>query len=107
MKAAIYYDVGDVRIEEIEKPKAGPGEVVIKVEAALTCGTDVKTYKRGHPLRKPGASGFGHESSELLSKQEKVLSLKLTTALLLTILLLAMRVISAKWGSPACAVIER
>ncbi|HHW17295.1 MAG TPA: zinc-binding dehydrogenase [Firmicutes bacterium] len=62
MKAAIFYGVGDVRIEEIPDPHAGPGEVVIKVESALTCGTDVKTWRRGHPLRK-GHTIFGHECS--------------------------------------------
>jgi L-iditol 2-dehydrogenase len=64
MKAAMYYGVGDVRIEEIPDPHAGPGEVVIKVESALTCGTDVKTYKRGHVLRRGRGPGvFGHECS--------------------------------------------
>lgn len=64
MKAAMYYGIKDVRIEEIPDPKAGPGEVVLKVEAATTCGTDVKTYMRGHAIAKPGeARVFGHEGS--------------------------------------------
>ncbi|NPV70090.1 MAG: zinc-binding dehydrogenase [Firmicutes bacterium] len=62
MKAAMFYGPGDVRIEEIPEPKAGPGEVIIKVESALTCGTDVKTFRRGHPMRK-GPGLFGHECS--------------------------------------------
>ena len=39
-----------------------PGEVVVKVEVALVCGTDAKTFRRGHPLllgRLPAP--FGHE----------------------------------------------
>ena len=62
MKAAMYYGIGDVRYEEVDIPEIGPGELLIKVGTALTCGTDVKTYKRGHPvLIKQVPSLFGHE----------------------------------------------
>jgi L-iditol 2-dehydrogenase len=62
MKAAMYYGVGDVRYEETEIPEIGPGEILVKVGTALTCGTDVKTYKRGHPiLIKHIPALFGHE----------------------------------------------
>ena len=62
MKAAMYYGIGDVRYEEVDIPEIGPGELLIKVGTALTCGTDVKTYKRGHPLLiKHIPSLFGHE----------------------------------------------
>jgi L-iditol 2-dehydrogenase len=62
MKAAMYYGIGDVRYEETDIPEIGPGELLIKVGTALTCGTDVKTYKRGHPLLiKHTPALFGHE----------------------------------------------
>ena len=62
MKAAMYYGIGDVRYEETDVPEIGPGELLIKVGTSLTCGTDVKTYKRGHPvLIKNIPSLFGHE----------------------------------------------
>lgn len=62
MKAALYYGVGDIRIEEVPDPEAGPGEIVIRVGADLTCGTDVKTYRRGHPtIIESLPSRFGHE----------------------------------------------
>ncbi|MBN2230389.1 MAG: zinc-binding dehydrogenase [Candidatus Thorarchaeota archaeon] len=62
MRAAMYYGIGDVRYEETDIPKAGPGELLIKIGKALTCGTDVKTYKRGHPiLIKHTPALFGHE----------------------------------------------
>jgi L-iditol 2-dehydrogenase len=62
MKAAMYYDIGDVRYEETDVPEIGAGELLIKIGTALTCGTDVKTYKRGHPvLIKHTPSLFGHE----------------------------------------------
>lgn len=41
MKAAVLHASRDLRYEEIEKPKAGPGEVVIRVRAAGICGSDV------------------------------------------------------------------
>ena len=43
-------------------PEPGPGEVVLRIEAALTCGTDVKTLRRGHPVMIPQVpTVFGHE----------------------------------------------
>lgn len=52
----------DVRMEDVPTPEAGPGEVLVKIGAALTCGTDVKSYRRGHPtLFKTMPSPFGHE----------------------------------------------
>jgi L-iditol 2-dehydrogenase len=43
-------------------PEPGPGEVLLRVEAALTCGTDVKTLRRGHPVMIPKVpTVFGHE----------------------------------------------
>ena len=62
MRAAVFYGVGDVRVVDVVKPTAGVGEVVIKVEAALMCGTDVKTFRRGHPLMNPPRV-IGHEYS--------------------------------------------
>ncbi len=62
MKAFVFHAPGDIRYEEIERPRPGPGEVLVRVGAALTCGTDLKTYRRGHPLivqRAP--TPFGHE----------------------------------------------
>ncbi len=62
MKAAMYYGVGDVRYEETDVPEIDSGEILVKVGTALTCGTDVKTYKRGHPLLiKHIPALFGHE----------------------------------------------
>ena len=58
----MYYGIGDVRFEEADVPEIGSGELLIKVGTALTCGTDVKTYKRGHPLLIRSVPAlFGHE----------------------------------------------
>lgn len=67
MKAAVYHGREDVRLEEVPIPRAGEGEVVVKVEAALTCGTDRKMYLRDHPLFRPPFV-FGHEFSGTVSE---------------------------------------
>ncbi len=62
MMAAVYYGIGDVKYEEVDVPEIGPRELLIKIGTALTCGTDVKTYKRGHPLLLSKIPTlFGHE----------------------------------------------
>ena len=62
MKAQVYYGPGDLRFEDAPVPEPGPGEVVLRIEAALTCGTDVKTLRRGHPVMIPRVpTVFGHE----------------------------------------------
>lgn len=60
MKAAVYYGPMDMRWEEVETPACGAGELLVKIEASGVCGTDVKTYKRGHPMFKPPVI-LGHE----------------------------------------------
>ncbi len=69
MKAIQFYSPLNIKYEEvnINDPKAD--EVQVKIKAALTCGTDVKTYRRGHPvLIKKIPSGFGHEFSGVITK---------------------------------------
>jgi L-iditol 2-dehydrogenase len=62
VKAQVYYGPGDLRFEDAPVPEPGPGEVVLRIEAALTCGTDVKTLRRGHPVMIPRVPTiFGHE----------------------------------------------
>jgi len=62
MRAALFYGPGDVRFEDYPDPHPGPGEVTVKIERALTCGTDLKTYRRGHPtIIQFTPTPFGHE----------------------------------------------
>lgn len=62
MNAVLFYEPGVVKYQETEVPEIGAEEVLIKIGTALTCGTDIKTYRRGHPvLIKTVPSGFGHE----------------------------------------------
>ena len=62
MLAAVYYGPMDIRLEQRPIPQPGPGEVLLQVAAATTCGTDLKSYRRGHPLLfQQVPAGFGHE----------------------------------------------
>jgi L-iditol 2-dehydrogenase len=61
MKAALLYGPGDLRVEEVEEPLAGPGEIVLAIGAAATCGTDVKSVLRGHPSIASYPARLGHE----------------------------------------------
>jgi L-iditol 2-dehydrogenase len=62
VRALRFYAPGDVRVEEVPDPVPGPGDVLVRVEVALTDGTDAKAFCRGHPLllADPPAP-FGHE----------------------------------------------
>ena len=62
MNAAVLHGKEDLRIERVDVPIAGPGELVVKVGAALTCGTDLKVYRRGyHAMMLKPPMPFGHE----------------------------------------------
>lgn len=62
MNAVRFYAPENIKYEQTDIKDPKNGEVRVKIEAALTCGTDLKTYRRGHPvLIKKTPSGFGHE----------------------------------------------
>ena len=69
MKAAILHGQKQIAIEDIAPPALQPGEVRIRIEAALTCGTDLKVFKRGYHAKMivPPAV-FGHELSGVISE---------------------------------------
>ena len=69
MKAAVLHGKEDVRVEEVAPPALKPGEVRIAIHAALTCGTDLKVFKRGYHAKMivPPAV-FGHELAGEISE---------------------------------------
>lgn len=72
MRAIFYEAPRQLGLHIVEIPQPGPGELVVKVQRALTCGTDLKTYKRGHPKFKP-PTPFGHEfAGDIVSVGEGV-----------------------------------
>ena len=69
MTAAVLYGKEDIKIEQVPIPRVGEGEVLIKVQVALTCGTDLKVYQRGYHARMivPPAL-FGHELAGVIEQ---------------------------------------
>jgi len=62
MRAAMLYGMTDLRVEDVEVPKPEAGEVLVRVKAATTCGTDLKIFQRGYVenvIKLPTI--FGHE----------------------------------------------
>jgi L-iditol 2-dehydrogenase len=69
MIAAVLYGKEDLRLERIATPRARRGELVVRVGAALTCGTDLKVYRRGyHAMMLKPPILFGHEVAGLVAE---------------------------------------
>jgi L-iditol 2-dehydrogenase len=66
MRGIFFLGPGQLELREVPVPEPGPGEVIVKVESATTCGTDLKAYQRGHKLFKPPMP-FGHEYAGYVS----------------------------------------
>ncbi len=62
MLAGVLYGKEHLQVEPVAVPEIGEGDVLVRVRAALTCGTDVKVFRRGYHARMiiPPAV-FGHE----------------------------------------------
>ena len=64
MKAAVFYETEDIRLEDVSEPEAGPDEVLIRVLACGFCGSDIEYYYGRSPLGTPDGKGplvLGHE----------------------------------------------
>src|SRR5690242_5935842 len=59
MLANVFRDKGDFRVEEVERPRAGVGEAVMRVTLTTICGTDLHIVRGEYPVR-PGLV-IGHE----------------------------------------------
>src|SRR5438067_12534423 len=69
MLAAVLHGSEDLRMERIPVPHAGPGEIVVRIGAALTCGTDLKVYRRGyHAMMLKPPIPFGHEFAGVVAE---------------------------------------
>ncbi len=66
MRALVLERPGSLSLQQVPIPTPGPGELLVRVRAATTCGTDLKAYVRGHPqIPMPGV--FGHEYSGVVA----------------------------------------
>src|SRR5258705_8322934 len=62
MTAAVLYGKEHLQIETVAVPQLGRGDVLVRVRAALTCGTEVKVFRRGYHAKMIGPPAlFGHE----------------------------------------------
>ncbi len=66
MRAAVFHGPGDIRVEDVERPRAGPGEAVIRVTLTTICGTDVHILKGEYPVA-PGLV-VGHEPVGIIAQ---------------------------------------
>jgi len=72
MRAVVYLEPGVLGLREVPVPEIGPDDILVRVRTALTCGTDVKTYRRGHP-KIPPPTLFGHEfAGDVVAVGERV-----------------------------------
>jgi L-iditol 2-dehydrogenase len=71
VRAAILHGPLDLRVEQVPDPE---GDVIVEVQAATTCGTDVKMWRHGHHVLPPYPAPFGHETAGVrLDTGERVL----------------------------------
>src|SRR6185295_89388 len=59
MKATVFYGKDDIRVEEVDRPKAGVNDAVIRITLTTICGTDLHILRGEYPV-KPGLI-IGHE----------------------------------------------
>ncbi len=61
-RQAMLVEPGRLELRDYIAPRPGPGELLIQIRCALSCGTDLKTFQRGHPMWKTPMP-LGHEFS--------------------------------------------
>ena len=77
MRAAVFYGIEDIRVEDIPLPKPGPHEALMKIGKVGICGTDLRIYANGHHRISPGTRRvLGHElAGEIVEIGERVAGL--------------------------------
>lgn len=69
MLAAVLYGKEDLRVERVPIPSAEAGGLLLRIEGALTCGTDLKVFKRGyHAAMLTPPCRFGHEMAGVVAE---------------------------------------
>jgi len=66
-RQAMLIEPGRLELRDCTPPHPGPGALLIEIKCALSCGTDLKTFRRGHPVWKLPAP-FGHEFSGVVAE---------------------------------------
>ncbi|HLU49332.1 MAG TPA: alcohol dehydrogenase catalytic domain-containing protein, partial [Planctomycetota bacterium] len=59
----------EIEIRKMPVPEPGRGEILVRIDAATTCGTDVKVFRRGgHPRMIRVPAPFGHELAGTIAR---------------------------------------
>jgi L-iditol 2-dehydrogenase len=66
-RQAMLLEPGRLELREVSPPHPGVGAILVEIKCALSCGTDLKTFRRGHPVWKL-PSPFGHEFSGVVAE---------------------------------------
>jgi L-iditol 2-dehydrogenase len=66
-RQAVLLSPGRLELRRFDPPHPGPGEILIEVRCTLSCGTDLKAFRRGHPMW-PMPTPFGHEFSGVVAE---------------------------------------
>src|SRR6478735_4338888 len=66
MLATVFHGVNDIRVEEVDRPRAGIGDAVIRITLTTICGTDLHIVRGEYPV-KPGLI-IGHEPVGVISE---------------------------------------
>ncbi len=61
MMAVVVHAGDQFAFESVERPVAGPGELILKIEATGICAADRKIYSKNHPWQLPDPYSPGHE----------------------------------------------
>ena len=64
MRAAVFYDVKDIRLEDVPEPQIGDEDVLVEVTACGICGSDLEYYMGRSPVGTADGKGpliLGHE----------------------------------------------
>lgn len=65
MRAAVYWGIGDVRVEDVPRPEIGPGELLVRIDCCGVCWTDLKKIDHG---KLTGPRIFGHEMAGVVAE---------------------------------------
>lgn len=69
MKAAVFHAPNQpLKIEDVERPSPGPGEILVKVAACGVCHTDLHYIDHGVPTFKKPPLILGHETSGVVEE---------------------------------------
>ena len=69
MRAAVFYGPEDIRFEDVADPELEPGGLVIATAATGICGSDLRTYRFGHP-KISGSQILGHEVAGVIEQSD-------------------------------------